>query len=536
MDNIFKNFVAEVRAYKKNGNIIDVGYTVASADFINLASKSGTPANNAGKVSKLEADGKIHQDFLRGKTVQTMIAKQDITVGTPVGVSNALDGYVAKAFQSLNSGNLPSPTYTSKTVTCSRIETVWLSATTFVVVYNQSGSYSGGGLEFINVIAGTMDLNTFAITWGTFKNLSISAGSSTYSKVASICRMDTNKFVVVLQNSQNTYLIGFAGTVSGNTITLGSASNSSAIGGSATYTTCTALSTTAGVAMFYGSTSYRYLVSFDVSGTTITWGTPKSCGSTLLSDTEIRLCKVTASSFLWTVQNTGGVYVATISAGVITTGTLVTGLGTGGASVNQKYYRPEYLSDGYVLLVYTLDATTAYCRVISVSGTVPTLGTAVSVSLGTITIQRLVVKTSTTAIWLINNYLVSVTVSGTTVTSYPLLTTITGLESGNYDFLYCGTYYAIFPYVFGANANYIYEFIEGMASNFIGFAQSSVSNGANVDVVVKGIDENQSGLVSGEYYRVVAGALSRIEREASVANLRYSTDVVKALSPTKVII
>lgn len=44
--------------------MINTGETIDHTDFINQSERDATPANDAGRVPKLESDGKIHRDFL----------------------------------------------------------------------------------------------------------------------------------------------------------------------------------------------------------------------------------------------------------------------------------------------------------------------------------------------------------------------------------------------------------------------------------------------------------------------------------------
>ena len=54
----------ELKIYSQNGQLIDVGETVSASDFINASERDGTPANDEGKVAKLESNAKIHPAFI----------------------------------------------------------------------------------------------------------------------------------------------------------------------------------------------------------------------------------------------------------------------------------------------------------------------------------------------------------------------------------------------------------------------------------------------------------------------------------------
>lgn len=76
-------------------------------------------------------------------------------------------------------------------------------------------------------------------------------------------------------------------------------------------------------------------------------------------------------------------------------------------------------------------------------------------------------------------------------------------------------------------------FVQGMATNFIGIAETSASQGGSVDVLVGGVDENQSGLVGGEYYLVNNGTLNLVTRDILVNSLD-DVEIVKAISATQI--
>lgn len=54
----------QIKIYARDGNLIDVGETITSTDFINVAERDATPANDAGRVPKLESNGFLSKYFL----------------------------------------------------------------------------------------------------------------------------------------------------------------------------------------------------------------------------------------------------------------------------------------------------------------------------------------------------------------------------------------------------------------------------------------------------------------------------------------
>lgn len=70
--------------------MIQAGEDILAEDFINESEADPTPANNAGKVVKLESDGKIHADFLPPvEQSYSPVAGHDITGVKAVFVSDA---------------------------------------------------------------------------------------------------------------------------------------------------------------------------------------------------------------------------------------------------------------------------------------------------------------------------------------------------------------------------------------------------------------------------------------------------------------
>lgn len=69
---------------------ITTGQNAVASDFINKAGKNATPANDAGRVAKLEADGKEHPFFTK-------------------------NGFIPNAGATINGATLPVPVYQNKT-------------------------------------------------------------------------------------------------------------------------------------------------------------------------------------------------------------------------------------------------------------------------------------------------------------------------------------------------------------------------------------------------------------------------------------
>lgn len=510
--------------------MIQNGYDIEASDFINNSERNATPANDVGRCAKLESDGKIHQNFIRGSNVVSMTAKENITIGNPIGVSNGISDYVARSFRSVSKTlDIPSRSW-SPLPAMQLCEVYFMTGNQFIVIYRIYGGGSGFASQSVWAVAGTIDLSTMSITWGAGAMISEDAGGSMNGSWGGICKVDTNKFIAVATIYTTKY--AYVGTISGNTITITSATAPSGLATSAyDWFSGAQLGTNSGVMfMTNGTAGNGRLCSFTVSGTTITWGTTLTTSTLVTGD---NIFKVSASSFGCVLKSNGTMYVGSISGGVITLGSGVSVISN--FSTNAKP-RAEYISDGYVLLSYAKSDTVSNVgvRIISVSGTVPTAGSEVIIGAGaTVSFCRPAIKTATTALVIANNKIYNLTFSGSTISAYPFLTKVINLPSSAIDFIYLNGFYLIVPYIL---SNYTVQyFIEGMANNFIGIAQNTASAGNEVSVLTGGVDENQSGLTAGASYMVSNGALSYVDDDATV-NTLDDIYVVKAISATKIII
>ena len=208
---------------------ITPGSGIVTSDFINRSQKDATPANDQNRVPKLESDAKVHHDFIRGKSVITLTAKESLVAGNLVGTSNGINGYVAKAFNKIIATLTP-PSHTSPPwspnppdITYTKLH--WLTSNSFVVEFGIYGGGSGFASRSMNAMAGTIDLTTLTITWGTAVVIVEDSGGSMNGAWGGICVVDTNKFVGIGQVYQGPTIYTYVCTVSGNTITVTASNN-----------------------------------------------------------------------------------------------------------------------------------------------------------------------------------------------------------------------------------------------------------------------------------------------------------------------
>jgi hypothetical protein len=164
-----------------------------------------------------------------------------------------------------------------------------------------------------------------------------------------------------------------------------------------------------------------------------------------------------------------------------------------------------------------------------VSGTVPTAGATLA-SISTSDAGG-IYAASATQLYIFGSSdslgTLSITLSGTTLTNAGL---VLGSVVATYVFaLDAG--YAIGVDPTGDNVNC---WVQGMSQNFIGFAQSTVSRGASVQVKINGIDSNQTGLTGGSQYLVANGLLTAVYDSIATTTLD-DLYLVQALSATEVI-
>lgn len=511
------------------------GQQATAADFINRSQKDAVPANDQNRVPKLENDAKIHQDFIRGKNVISLTANEALTPGAPVGISNGLNGYVSKAFNKIIATLTPPVhTWSPNPPDITYVKLHWLTSNNFIVEFGIYGGGSGFASRSMNAIAGTINLTTLTISWGTAVVIVEDSGGSMNGAWGGICVVDTNKFIGIGQVYQGPTIYTYVCTVSGNTITVTASNNLSLATRTYNWFSSAQLNTNAGVFLIATTgASYSQLCSFTVSGTTVTWGTPLA--TTLTGYDQVFLCKVSATSFCFSYAATHAVYAATIAGGVITLGTADTTVMSYYYTSGQKVNRITYLSDGVVLFSYA-DYNTSnidqHMRVCTISGTTWTAGTDyIFNATGAIQNNYVVRKSATTALLLLNNKAYDLTISGTTVTACTFKFSITNQSYTSKEMIYLNGYFAFINFsLSGITAN---MFVQGMATNFIGIAQTSASQGGSVDVLVGGVDENQSGLVAGEYYLVNNATLNLVTRDILVNSLD-DVEIVKAISPTQI--
>ena len=225
--------------------------------------------------------------------------------------------------------------------------------------------------------SGTIRAYNIPLTVSTSPNGAESVFNTGATALCSATAIDSTKFVVayVTGASQNPYLI--AGTVSGSTITWGSAS--SVEGGIITNGISVAkLGTDKGVVFFdRGSDGLIRARAFTLSGTTISWGTALTLSNGGASGSYFSASQLTTDAAIMVYRdnganNKGWVFVVTASGTDLTTGT-----DTYFNNAATAYCSVSALSATSAIVAYQDTANSSYgtAQVLSISGTTITPGT-----------------------------------------------------------------------------------------------------------------------------------------------------------------
>lgn len=455
----------------------------------------------------------------------TLTANEDLTTGQTVGISNFVTGdKIARA------------TRFNQAITIAQTQNNNFNQ------YNPNATCPIGGDKFaylvadasndLYVYAGSVATSSLTTTVGTGVLVTNDFATSGQGFLASICKLDTDKFIVLYREQASTTIIKYViGTVSGTTITLGTPATFTTGGSQVDSITSDYLSADKGV-MFYGcaTPTDSKVITFTTTGTTTNVvGTPASVGTTLDNNVGTpRIKKIDTDTFILAVQS-GYAQVGTCIGGTTSTiGTETQFTATAIASAYGLYI--SALTSSLVVISVEIASTTAQYIAGTIAGTTPTFGTPFSGNqyflpiYGDSTTSFIASASSTTTG--VSRY----TISGTTISlDKPVISGIT-----NYmNFIPMdNSYYVLFAQsTTTTNLN-----IQGMANAFFGIVQTTVSKGATVSVMYSGQDANQTGLTAGGVYEPSGtGGLTLIS-SSSTTFASGKQPLMKAINSTTVII
>lgn len=450
----------------------------------------------------------------------TAVADENITIGQPVGISNYVTGLkVARALRTTTTATL---SFTSAEQQNYQIRHCAIGGDKFVFLNTQTSDDS------LYATVGSINTSTKTVTIGT--SVAVTA-DITASTSFCVCKLDTDKFIVFYAEDASATIVKYrVGTVSGTTITFGSATTFAT---SATnlqgVMACEQISTDKGIMVYLSTTQTdARAIAFTTSGTVATAGTPSAIGTTLDDGADIIIRKCGTDKFA--LVSSTRIQIGTLSGTTITLGT---DTAYGSATTTAMYYNEVKSPATDVLVIHYNKSSVMYAIACTISGTTPTFGSELNTTLTGNSNNGMYIESSTVTLHSTNassGKMVKITRSGTTLTlSGVIIETIAssapekllGMDNG---------------YVIGINVNSttLSIFIQGMANNFVGIAQGTVSKGGSVVVITGGIDSNQSGLIPGAQYLVSSTGLTFSSNIATVNSV--DDKYVLALSATQILI
>jgi hypothetical protein len=465
---------------------------IRADDFIDSTEVDPTPANDNGRVPKLERNRKIDADFISGSYQFT--ANEDIDALTPVGIGENGNISLAALFTSTTKSGKPSNLSVP-------YDMVAIDTNKFVFAY--------GSGNFLYLAVATLDVDARSLTFGSQATVSTNIETNGHGSIG-ICKIDTDKFVVCYVNDGDNVGRVKVGTVSGTTITL---STTQGLGGSGVIRgNCCQLDTDK-FAYAFGSDSTGKIAGFaTVSGTTTTVvDSSTSAFSGILNNYgTINIDKIATDKFAITASNSSNVAIGTTASSTFVAGTPQSVGGTGTTGIASAVDDTLFIRRTNAVRYYTVSGT-----VLTLVDTYTTTNDSASalISDGT----NVYDATNTTDDGLSGIYILGI--SGSTITRKKI-------QDGTFSttgvrFAFDGTSYLAY-----SNGDF---HIKGMSGGFIGFTEEAVTSGNTVYVICSGKIDNFTGLIPGAVYEASGGTIA----ETTTTTLPYN---VTALSSTEILL
>lgn len=467
-----------------------------------------------------------------GSNTVSMTANEDLTIGNPVGVSNMINSTVARAVrvQPTAAHGVANQTFTGQQ---SFARSCPIGGDKFAYLL-----YSTDGSDTLYAQVGSVDTDTNTVTLGTAVSVIAAFKPVDTALVgATICKLDTDKFMVFyVTDAAPTAVQGVVCTVSGTTITVNTPATAATIATNITKVYCDQISTDKGILVLKSATATDGLmVAFTVSATTPSFGSGVAMGTNTDNNNVTGVKKISTDKYVVVCTDaSNSVYaqVCTISGTVISAGTEAQISTVTSATTGDSVFSIVSPATDVFAVSYISTGTTVNFVVCTVSGTTPTAGTPLTISsMGSV---GALIPVSASEVRFFGSTLLgaeSLSISGTTISDAGAVLKGIGTYSPE-QVVYMDNSYPVTFQIQSANIVY---WVYGMSNNFIGFAQATVSAGESVNVIVRGVDQNQSNLVAGNIYQVSDGALSVVSATGVVDNLNEQF-YVKAISSSKVIV
>lgn len=451
-----------------------------------------------------------------------LTANEDLTAGQTVGISNNISGDKVSRANRFNQAITSNASNTGTLTPSNPNHSCPIGGDKFAFIVEQT---SDDGLY---VAVGSVNTNTLTTSLGTAVAVTTDIAST-----ATICKLDTDKFIVLYQEDASSTIIKYRiGTVSGTAITLGSAATFATAGSAFTSLSSDYLSTDKAV-MFYGCspthTDSRVIV-FTTSGTTVSaTGTPASIGTSIDNDVSVPRIKKTDTDTFILVTASGYAQAGTCIGG--TTITFGSNTQFSSSTAGTTYgNNVAVLASGLVVISFELTSDAVEYIAGTLSGTTLSFGTPVAGSTSSFPIysdsSSSFLATNTSGTISTRRY----TVSGTAITLDK--TVILGMQNYQNFIPMDNSYYVLIATATTTvNIN-----VQGMSNNFLGIAQATVSKGQTVSVLYSGEDTNQTGLVAGGIYEPDGtGSLSLVS-STSTSFVAGKQPKLKAINSTTILI
>jgi hypothetical protein len=470
--------------------------------YVTYITEGESPSTNDYVGLMLKAFGRTDASLPSGSSgsIISLEALEDFAAGDPVTFASFLEDTAAKAAWEVRNANTSYIDKTSGVYSCISIDT-----DKYVLALQ---TYPVGNSQHAAVVA-TLDRDTLTWSFGTVRLI----GAAFYA-APTLVKLNTDKFAYLLFNDTVNYdMEVVVCTVSGTTITVGGSDNVTS-GDNAAYISAVQLATDrfAMILSTSGTGGVADLYEVSVSGTTPTIGTLQN----ITGSNTIALIEKIATDKI-AILYEGFVKICTVSGGVWTLGTSLATPVTFSDSA-QRLGLISITDNEFYVAGANSGTGLVYAYKYTVSGTTPTL--AASGSFTGAGLDTIVLLTDNTDIFLFTQLTAQkgvqkLTVDGATIEfsriitvdlSQDLTSTISILQN---TVIKGADYYGIWQYDGTGTLdqiNYNYH-IQGMNDYFIGFVQAVTSRGAQVSILISGVDTHQSGLTQGTIYVPSAGEL-----------------------------
>lgn len=441
---------------------------------------------------------------ISSSTIVSLIANQNLVKGNTVGLG-PISGGVAFA----NRGTINSSTGFPDTIDTgfNGYQIQWLDTNNFFILYKVSGAATLKG------VVGTINPATMTVTYGTAHTYTTTLGTGAFGSLFTLMRFTTDKVgVFFTQSGALTHIILDITETSGQTITPSGNQAFRTAANNIVNLSGAGITATSGVIFTGENSSYNPLYTgFSFTGNTLgTVGTPVAATGVTGSNWFKMICSnIAAGGFVLIEVNTAGtnnqIQAGTLTGTVVTAGTvgsIPTDEGTNMVSVDCCY-----ITDGVVGIAYgffTGSGGTTTTNIATISGNTISLGTPLdlvaaphSVGIGYIGNNECVVSADGQGVYVVNVAGVSPTLVGTVDNTMVTFTINSFLILGGYFITWI-------PYDYGqSNSIGVTQnqlFILGMSATFLGIAENNANRGSSVAVLIKGQDNNQTGLMTGNHY------------------------------------